>query len=133
MEYVCVEEGGVGKPVIGEDVKEMEGSESGSGGKMESRNCAWLERRVSKFSSTSGWAGTSKSMVKVLEGAVGVDGESWGPSRTLWMVNIKILRYQIRIESHIRVRRRRVRGPVREMHSRFESRHLGQWLALEDQ
>lgn len=58
---------------------------------MDSRNWAWLSRSVSKSESTSGWAGTEKSMVKVLEGAVGVEGEVWGPSKTLEVVNVVIL------------------------------------------
>lgn len=49
-------------------------SASGSEGNIESMNCACESRRLSKFSSTSNCVGTSKSMVKVFDGAGGGGG-----------------------------------------------------------
>jgi hypothetical protein len=60
----------VGKPVIGESSKLLI-SPSGSEGKMDSMNCVCESRRASKFSSTSDCVGTSKSIVKVFDGAGG--------------------------------------------------------------
>lgn len=97
MEWLWEDEG-VGKHVIGEEARSIT-AESGSKGSMLSRNCTWLSRKASKFSSTSGRDCTSNSMVKVLDGRLaggGWDCASSGLIIKSGLLSTLILDYQSR-------------------------------------